>query len=184
VREDRVPEPKPTVLHTEAEIRVRVAELAERISRDYADADELYLVGVLKGAFIFLADLCRALSIRHRVDFVALASYGTSTESSGHVRLILDLKANIAGKHVLIVDDIIDTGSTLQYLMNLLSAHEPASVKSCVLVRKVKQRREEVDVDYVGFDIDDVWVVGYGLDYADRNRTLPYIGVVRPPESD
>jgi hypoxanthine phosphoribosyltransferase len=175
---------KPTVLHTEAEIQTRVAELAERISRDYADAGELYLVGVLNGAFIFLADLCRALSIRHRVDFVALASYGNSAESTGNVRLILDLKANIAGKHVMVVDDIIDTGSTLHYLINLLAAHGPASVKSCVLVRKLKQRREDVDVDYVGFDIDDVWVVGYGLDYADRNRTLPYIGVIQPPEQE
>jgi hypoxanthine phosphoribosyltransferase len=178
-----MPDLEPTVLHSEAEIQARVAELAGRISRDYANAGELYLVGVLKGAFIFLADLCRALSIRHRVDFVALASYGNSAKSTGNVRLILDLKANIAGKNVLVVDDIIDTGSTLHYLLNLLSAHEPASVKSCVLVRKRKQRREEVDVDYVGFDIDDVWVVGYGLDYADRNRTLPYIGVIQPPEA-
>jgi hypoxanthine phosphoribosyltransferase len=152
---------KPTPLFSEEQIRGRVEQLAARISADYAEADELYIVGILKGAFMLVADLARRLRIDHRVDFVALA-----------------LRASIAGRHVLVVDDIIDTGSTLAYLMGLLRAREPASLRSCVLVSKDKPRRSEVRVDYVGFEIPDVWVVGYGLDRGDRYRTLPYIGSV------
>ncbi|MCP3978145.1 MAG: hypoxanthine phosphoribosyltransferase [bacterium] len=162
------------ILYSEQQIAERVDELARQISRDYRDADELVLVGILKGAFIFLADLTRKLTIPRSVDFVALASYDGSV-STGDVRLIMDLRAQIRDKHVLIVDDILDTGTTLAFLRDLLSAHRPASVRTCVLIRKRKPEQETIEPDYAGFDIDDVWVVGYGLDYADRDRTLPYI---------
>lgn len=166
-------------LFTEDTIRQRVSSLARDISRDYAHADELILIGVLKGAFIFAADLTRRLTIPRRVDFVALASYGDSDKSSGVVRVIMDLRCNIAGKHVLVVDDIVDTGATMHYLMKTLLARQPASLRSCVLLRKNKQRAVSMPVDYVGFEIDDVWVVGYGLEYADQFRTLPDICVLR-----
>jgi len=135
---------------------------------------------VLKGAFIFLSDLARRLTIPRRVDFVALASYGDSTTPDA-VRLIMDLRESIKDRHVLIVDDIVDTGATLVYLKQMLEAREPASVKTCALTRKIKEREDAPDLDYVGFDIPDVWVVGYGLDHADRYRTLPYIGTYEPP---
>lgn len=173
---------RPATLFSEEVIRARVARMAAEISRDYAGVERLHLVGVLKGAFIFLADLSRQLTIRHHVDFVALASYGDSSVSSGEVRLVMDLRHSVARTHVLIVDDIIDSGSTLARLKSLLSAHEPASIRTCVLVSKAKDRRERVNVDYVGFSIPDVWVVGYGLDYADEFRTLPYIGTVEPSD--
>jgi len=173
-------EERPQPLITEEVVQARVARLAAQISQDYADVDTLYLIGILKGAFIFLADLCRRLTVRHRVDFVALASYGDSSQSSGEVRLLMDLRESIAGKHILVVDDIVDTGSTLSYLTGQLKSREPASVKTCVLVSKSKQRRENVAVDYIGFNIPDVWVVGYGLDIADRWRTLPYIASIKP----
>ncbi len=173
---------RPEVLVDEATLAQRVGELAEQISRDYAEARELYLVGVLKGAFIFLADLCRRLTVPHRVDFIAISSYGESM-TSGDIRLVMDLRSSIEGRHVLVVDDIIDTGATLDHLMDLLRARRPASLRSCILVRKDKERHVGVESDYLGFDIHDVWVVGYGLDHADRYRTLPYIGVLPARES-
>jgi hypoxanthine phosphoribosyltransferase len=171
---------QPSVLFGEEQIRRRVIELAQQISRDYAQAQEIYLVGVLKGAFVFLADLARRLSVPRRVDFVAVASYGDSTTPQ-ELRLIMDLRSAIQGRHVLIVDDILDTGSTLSYVKDLLSARGPASVKTCVLARKQKAGMDLRDADYVGFEIGDVWVVGYGLDYAEAHRALPYIGVLDPP---
>lgn len=174
---------QPTPLFTRETIETRVAELARRISSDYAGTGELLLVGVLKGAFIFLADLARRLEVPHRVDFVALSSYGAAGSTQGNLRLIMDLKTPVSGQHVLLVDDIVDNGSTLRFLHGLLAAHGPASVKSCVLVRKAKPRVAEVAPDYVGFEIPDVWVVGYGLDYGDRYRTLPYIAVFEPGQS-
>ena len=171
-------EPAPKVLIAEEVIAARVRELADRISRDYAAADGLVLVGVLKGAFIFLADLSRRLSIPRTVDFIALSSYGDRARSTGEVRLVMDLRTAIAGKHVLIVEDIVDTGHTLQYLIRLLRARGPASLAACALVRKPERLEVDVELAYLGFDIPDRWVVGYGLDIAERFRTLPYIGWV------
>ncbi|MGA8260365.1 MAG: hypoxanthine phosphoribosyltransferase [Arenicellales bacterium] len=174
---------EPEVLITEEQIDKRVAEFAEQVSRDYAGKGELVLVGVLKGAFILLADLSRRLSIPRRVEFIALSSYGQTSISTGAVRLIMDLRSDIEGKHVLIVEDIVDTGHTLHYLISLLKARRPASLKTCVLVRKSDRAEVDVGVDYLGFDIPDVWVVGYGLDYAEQYRTLPYIGILQPQSS-
>lgn len=174
---------EPEVLITEEQIDKRVAEFAEQISRDYAGKGELVLVGVLKGAFILLADLSRRLSTPRRVEFIALSSYGQTSVSTGAVRLIMDLRSDIEGKHVLIVEDIVDTGHTLHYLVSLLKTRRPASLKTCVLVRKSDRAEVDVGVDYLGFEIPDVWVVGYGLDYAEQYRTLPYIGILQPGAS-
>jgi hypoxanthine phosphoribosyltransferase len=171
---------EPAVLLTEEAIRRRVEEMARRISSEYAGVEDLLLVGILRGCFIFLADLSRLLTVPRSVDFIAVSSYDKSTTSTGAVRLIMDLRTEIAGKHVLIVDDIVDTGYTLQYLIDALKPRKPASLKTCVLLRKPAQFRMDWEIDYLGFDIPDVWVVGYGLDYADRYRTLPYIGSVIP----
>ena len=169
---------QPEVVIPESTIQARVAALAEQISADYARAGEIVLVGVLRGAFIFLADLSRRLTIPRQVDFIALSTYGKNVERTGAVRLVMDLRVNIAGRHVLIVEDIVDTGHTLRYLVDMLNTRGPASVKSCVLVRK-PAAEVDVRVDYLGFDIPDVWAVGYGLDHRDQFRTLPYIGKVR-----
>lgn len=176
-------ENEPQVLLTEDRIRARVTELGQQISRDYAEVGELLLVGVLRGCFIFLADLSRLLTIPRRVDFMALSSYDQEVTVPGAVRLIMDLRSDIAGQHVLLIDDILDTGHTLRYLIDILRARRPASLKTCVLLRKPDRLVEEVSIDYLGFDIPDVWVVGYGLDYADQHRALPYIGVVRTKEA-
>jgi hypoxanthine phosphoribosyltransferase len=170
--------PRPEVLISEADIAARVDQLAAEISADYADTDDLLLVGVLRGAFIFLADLSRALSIPCAVDFLSVASYA-GTEQGG-VRLILDLRKSIEGRHVLLVEDIVDSGHTMQFLVRTLQARQPASLKTCVLTRKPGRLEVDVPVDYLGFDIPDEWVVGYGLDLDDRGRALPYIGVVEP----
>lgn len=159
------------------QISIRVRELAEQISKDYRNVDRLYIIGILKGAFIFLADLTRQLEVPHVVDFMALSSYGKTT-TSGAVRIIMDLREPIDGQHVLIVEDIVDTGHTLSYLYNVLKGRNPASLHTCVLVRK-KRANRNVPIDYLGFDIPDVWVVGYGLDYADRYRTLPYVAELK-----
>ena len=174
---------RPSVFIGEGEVRARVAQLAQKISNDYADVDELFLVGVLRGCYIFLADLSRLLTIRRRIDFIAVTTYEQTITMPGAVRLLMDVRTDIAGKHVLIVDDILDTGKTLQYLLQTFGARKPASLKTCVLLRKSERLVEEVPVDYLGFDIPDVWVVGYGLDYADQERALPYIGVVKTEEA-
>ena len=153
-----------------------MAALAAQIDRDSAGMDELLIVAVLRGAFIFAADLTRRLRTPCRVDFVALASYQGAV-SPGAVRLMMDLRTDIAGRHVLIVEDIVDSGRTLSYLMSLLRTRRPASLRTCALTRKPERQEVDVPVDYVGFDIPDRWVVGYGLDYRDQWRTLPYIGV-------
>lgn len=157
------------VLLTEEEIRTRVFALAEEISADYAGREPL-LVGVLKGAFIFLADLVRFLTIPVRVDFIAVSSYGGASESSGAVRILKDLDQSIEGLHVLLVEDIVDTGLTLNYLKENLRARGPASLKICTLLDKPSRRRVEVTVDYNGFVIPDEFVVGYGLDYNGNYR--------------
>jgi hypoxanthine phosphoribosyltransferase len=171
------------ILISEDDIQARVLELADEISSDYKDSGELVMVGVLKGSFIFLADLSRRLSIPRTIEFIAVSSYGNSSVSSGAVRLVMDVRGNIEGKHVLIVEDIVDTGHTLKYLIGMMKSHRPASVKSVALVRKIDSVEVDVTVDYLGFDIGDEWVVGYGLDYAEQNRTLPYIGVIKPTDA-
>lgn len=168
----------PEVLFSEQQIRDRVAELANAISADYADGEEVLMIGVLRGAFIFLADLSRRLTVERQIDFIALSSYEDGAQHRGAVRLIMDLRSDVAGKHVLIVDDIADTGRTLEYLKRNLATRRAASVRTCVLLRKPSRHEVPVQIDYVGFEIPDAWVVGYGLDYTDRFRSLPYIGIV------
>ncbi|HSD30570.1 MAG TPA: hypoxanthine phosphoribosyltransferase [Gemmatimonadales bacterium] len=175
----RAPDAPPALI-SERRIAERVAELARQISADYADVDELLLVGVLRGAFIFLADLARRLDVPCSVDFIALSHYEHGSTPSAGVRLIMDLRVPIAGRHVLLVEDIVDSGETLAYLRRMLEARRPASLKICALTRKPDRLTSEVRLDYVGFDIPDAWVVGYGLDYDNRFRTLPYIGVLKP----
>ena len=181
-RDDRVSETVPPVLISEAELAERVGELAASISGDYADADGVVLIGVLKGSFIFLADLARRLTIPRTIEFIAISSYGNGSQSDGAVRLVMDVRGNIADKHVLIIEDIVDTGHTLRYLIDLLESHRPASVRTCTLLHKAGRAEVDVPVDYVGFSIADEWVVGYGLDYAEQNRTLPYIGTIEPTD--
>ena len=171
---------QPEILISEEQIRAKVDELADRISEDYRAVDDLIMVGVLKGSFIFLADLSRRLTIPRSVDFLAVSTYGDNTTTCGVVRTVLDLRRNITGKHVLVVEDIIDTGYTLAYLLNSLAARKPASLKTCALVHKPERRKVAAQIDYIGFEIPDAWVVGYGLDWAEKFRTLPYIGVVDP----
>ncbi|MEM7432400.1 MAG: hypoxanthine phosphoribosyltransferase [Pseudomonadota bacterium] len=174
---------QPEVLISEDDVQKRVAELAAQINTDYADSGELVLIGVLKGAFIFLADLSRRLSIPRTVEFIAVSSYGDSgSVSSGAVRLVMDVRGNIEGKHVLIVEDIVDTGHTLKYLIGMLESHHPASIKTCALLHKAEAAEVDVPIDYIGFGIGGEWVVGYGLDYAEFGRTLPYIGTVSPDQ--
>ena len=174
-------DPLPPELIAEADIQKRVSELAAEISADYADAGEVVLIGVLKGAFIFLADLSRQLTIPRTIEFIAVSSYGSGSKS-GAVRLVMDVRGNIEGRHVLVVEDIVDTGHTLNYLIGMLESHGPASIKTCTLVHKAERAEVDVEIDYVGFGIGDEWVVGYGLDYAEENRTLPYIGNVSPTD--
>ncbi len=176
-------ETTPEVLISEDDIQARVLELAAQISADYGDSDNLVMVGVLKGSFIFLADLARRLSIPRTIEFIAVSSYANGSVASGAVRLVMDVRGNIEGKHVLIVEDIVDTGHTLKYLIGMMKSHRPASVKTAALVRKAESAEVDVDVDYLGFDIGNEWVVGYGLDYAEQNRTLPYIGVIKPTDA-
>jgi len=171
---------QPEILISEEQIRAKVDELADRISEDYRAVDDLIMVGVLKGSFIFLADLSWRLTIPRSVDFLAVSTYGDNTTTCGVVRTVLDLRRNITGKHVLVVEDIIDTGYTLAYLLNSLAARKPASLKTCALVHKPERRKVAAQIDYIGFEIPDAWVVGYGLDWAEKFRTLPYIGVVDP----
>ena len=169
-------------LLSEAQIQARIAEIGEQINRDYPNPEEpLLLVGVLKGATLFLADLVRHISRPVEFDFVALSSYGAATESSGEVRVLKDLDAAVNGKHVIIVEDIIDTGLTLRfsYLIENLLGRKAKSVKVCVLLDKPSRRRVEVPIEYRGFEIEDKFVVGYGMDYAELYRNLRYIGVVR-----
>ena len=169
------------VLLTEAQIKARVAELGAQISADYAGKD-LMLVCILKGANIFLADLVREITIPLSYDFVAVSSYGADTKSSGVVRILKDLDESVESKHVLVVEDIVDTGLTLRlsYLLENLRSRRAASVKICTLLDKPVRRRMDVPVDYFGFQVEDHFVIGYGLDYAGMYRNLPYIGILKP----
>ena len=169
-------------LISEETIQARVRKLANQIDRDYEGSELLVLIGVLKGSFIFLSDLARALRIPHRVEFIAVSSYGArASDNPESVRLLMDVRHAIASEHVLLVEDIVDTGHTLAYLKRLLEARRPASLKTCTLLHKPDRTEQYVELDYLGFTIPDVWVVGYGLDYAERYRTLPYIAEL-PPE--
>jgi len=173
---------EPPVLISEADIEKRVAELAEQVSSDYRNKGDLVLVGVLKGSFIFLADLSRRLTIPRTIEFIAVSSYGDSSASTGAVRLVMDVRGNIGNRHVLIIEDIVDTGHTLSYLIGVLESHRPASIRTCALLHKADATEVDVNIDYIGFGIGDEWVVGYGLDFAERDRTLPYIGTVTPDD--
>lgn len=172
----------PETLISEETILERVDELAAQISLDYADKGEIVLIGVLKGAFIFLADLARRLSIPRHIEFIAVTSYEHGSVRSGAVRLVMDVRRSIEGKHVLVVEDIVDTGHTLHYLIGMLESRNPASVRTCALLHKEHKTEVDIDIDYLGFKIGDEWVVGYGLDYDEKDRTLPYIGIIRPED--
>ncbi len=159
------------------DLKRRVAELGAEITRDYAESD-LLLIGVLKGAVFFLSDLMRHIDLACEVDFMAVSSYGSATDSSGVVRILKDLDAAIEGRDVLIVEDIVDSGLTLQYLMRSLGARGPRSLEVCALLTKPARRKVDLDARYIGFEIPDRFVIGYGLDHAERLRHLPYIGVL------
>jgi hypoxanthine phosphoribosyltransferase len=165
------------ILIEDDRLQERIAELGSEISADYAGRD-LLLVGVLKGAVFFMADLMRRLSVPCEIDFMAISSYGAATDSSGVVRILKDLDINIDGRHVLVVEDIIDSGLTLSYLVRNLQAREPASLEVCALLTKRERREIDVDVRYVGFEIPNRFVIGYGLDFAERYRNLPYVAVL------
>jgi hypoxanthine phosphoribosyltransferase len=167
------------VLIDEVSLQARIASLGEEISADYEHRD-LLLIGVLKGAVFFMSDLMRHLTIPCEIDFMAISSYGDSTDSSGVVRILKDLDINIEGRDVLVVEDIIDSGLTLSYLMRNLEAREPASLEICALLTKPERREIEVPVRYVGFEIPNRFVIGYGLDFAERYRNLPFVGVLHP----
>ena len=168
-----------SVLITKEEIDAKLAELAAKIDADYAGRD-LLIVGVLKGAVMVMADLARALSTPVTMDWMAVSSSGAGTKSSGVVRILKDLDTDIAGRDVLIVEDIIDSGLTLSWLLSNLSSRGPASLKVCTLLRKPEAAKVDIDVEYVGFDIPNEFVVGYGLDYAERYRNLPFVGTLAP----
>jgi hypoxanthine phosphoribosyltransferase len=159
-------------------IRERIIGLALEIERDYPPDDEIHLVGVLKGGFVFMADLIRAMSARVTVDFIAVSSYQNSTRSSGEVRLMKDVDARLEGRHVIIVEDIVDTGLTLTYLQDILRARAPKSLRTACLLSKPSRRLVDVKVEYIGFTIEDRFVVGYGLDFGEKFRNLPHIAVL------
>lgn len=167
------------IILTEDEIRERIEELGEAISADYGD-EPVLLIAVLRGAALFVADLSRAISSPVEIDFMAVSSYGSSTKSSGVVRIIKDLDETIEGRHVLVVEDILDTGLTLKYLLKNLASRGPASLEVVTLLSKEGKQRVPISCKYVGFTVPDEFVVGYGLDYAERYRNLPYIGVLKP----
>ena len=167
------------ILFSEEQLKERVAQIAAQIDRDYA-GKELMLVSVLRGSFIFMADLVRAITVPCTVDFMAVSSYGAGTVSSGQVQITKDLSEDITGRHLLVVEDILDSGNTLSYLLEVLRARKPASIRLCTLLDKPERRVKPVQLDYTGFTIPDAFVVGYGLDYDEYYRNLPYIGVLRP----
>jgi hypoxanthine phosphoribosyltransferase len=167
-----------TILIDAARIRARITELAAEIEAAYPPDEEIHLVGVLKGGFVFMADLVRAMSARVTLDFIAVSSYGQSQKSSGEVRMLKDLDTGLQGRHVIIVEDIVDTGLTLTYLQDILRARAPRSLKTACLLSKPSRRKVDVTVDYIGFTIEDRFVVGYGLDYAEKYRNLKDIAVL------
>lgn len=169
-----------TVLIDEKSLQTRIKELAAQIEADYEAADDLLLICVLKGGFMFLSDLTRALKRAHHVDFMGVSSYGKGTTTTGAVQIIMDLKAPIENRNILIVEDIIDSGHTLDYMRRSLLARSPASLRICSLLNKPSRREIPVQVDYIGFDIPDEFVVGYGLDFDELYRNLPFIAILKP----
>lgn len=167
------------VLFSEEQLKQRVAEIAQQIDRDYEGKEPL-LVSVLRGSFVFMADLVRQITLPCTVDFMAVSSYGSGTTSSGQVKIVKDLSEQIEGRDVIVVEDILDSGNTLSYLLKLLEARHPASIRLCTLLDKPERRTKPVHVDYSGFSIPDAFVVGYGLDYDEKYRNLPYIGILKP----
>jgi hypoxanthine phosphoribosyltransferase len=168
-----------SVLISEEQVQAKVAELAAAVSKDYAGR-RLLMVGVLKGAFILMADLARHLTVDHELDFMAVSSYGSATQTSGVVRILKDLDRGIQGRDVLIVEDIVDSGLTLNYLLKNLRSRRPATVEVCALLYKPEQLKADIEIKYKGFDIPSEFVVGYGLDYAERYRNLPYVATLKP----
>ena len=167
------------VLFTEEALKARVAELAAQIDQDYAGREPMF-ISVLRGSFIFMADLVRAVTLPCKLDFMAVSSYGSGTTSSGQVKINKDLSENIEGRDIIVVEDILDSGNTLSYLFQLLQARHPASIRLCTLLVKPSRRVKPSQADYVGFPVEDLFVVGYGLDYAEKYRNLPYIGILKP----
>ena len=176
---DKLPPYVSKVIVSAEEIENRISELARQIDQDYSGVEQLVLIGILRGAFVFMADLTRQLQTPHVIDFMALTSYHKNVSSE--VRILMDSRESIQGQHILIVEDIIDSGGTLNHLYHTIQEREPASLRACVLVRKKREHHPlKIPVSYVGFEIPDVWVVGYGLDYDNRYRTLPYIAELNP----
>lgn len=167
-----------SVMVSEEQLKARIAELAKQLDKEYEGKNPL-MVGILKGSVMFYADLLRAMTIPVEMDFMAISSYGAGSKSSGEVKLIKDLDRKIEGRDVIIVEDIIDSGYTLSYLKRMLYSRKPASVKICALLDKYARRVVPIEADYKGFDIEDEFVIGYGLDYAERYRNLPYIGILK-----
>ena len=167
------------MLSTQEVLEQRGRELAAQITADY-QGKEIILISVLRGSFVFMADLCRSIDLDCTVDFMAVSSYGGGTSSTGQVQITKDLSGDISGKHVIVVEDILDSGNTLSYLLKLLEQRKPASIRLCTLLDKPERRTKPVEVSYSGFTIPDAFVVGYGLDYAEHYRGLPYIGILKP----
>lgn len=168
-----------SVLFSEEQLKRRVREIAAEIEKDYA-GKEIMLISVLRGSFVFMADLCRAIDLPCTLDFMSVSSYGKGTTSSGQVQITKDLSEDISGRHVIVIEDILDSGNTLSYLLKLLENRHPASIRLCTLLDKPDRRTKPVQVHYSGFTIPDAFVVGYGLDYAEKYRNLPYIGILKP----
>lgn len=167
------------VLFDEKTLHARVAGIGAEIDRDYAGKAPM-LIGVLRGSFMFISDLMRSITLPCTVDFMAVSSYGSGTSTSGQVRIVKDLSDDIEGRDIIVVEDILDSGNTLSYLLELLKARKPASIRLCTLLDKPSRRTKPVDVNYIGFSIPDAFVVGYGLDFDEKYRNLPYIGVLKP----
>ena len=167
------------VLFSQQQLEERVDQIAQEITRDYA-GKEIVLISVLRGSFVFMADLCRRIDLPCTIDFMSVSSYGSGTSSTGQVQITKDLSGDISGKHMLVVEDILDSGNTLSSLLKLLEQRKPASIRLCTLLDKPERRVKPVEVHYSGFTIPDAFVVGYGLDYAEHYRNLPYIGILKP----
>jgi hypoxanthine phosphoribosyltransferase len=168
-----------SVLLSEEQIQKRITEMGEAITREYKDKNPIF-VGVLKGCFVFMADLIRSVDIRCTMDFMAVSSYGSGTTTTGAIKINKDLSQDIEGRNVIIVEDILDSGMTLSYLVKYLSGRKPASITLVTLLDKPARRKADIIADYIGFEIEDAFVVGYGLDYAEEYRNLPYIGILKP----